>query len=103
MLSLRVVNDERKKVTLSEIEILIERFQRHAISTQDFCNSFERIWNFQFEKKSISNSVFESLNFLFDEVALFCPFPREQWEYPEYRDETEIYVAAAKVLRSIAG
>ncbi len=90
-----------KEITLGEIENLIERFQQHAISTQEFCASFEQIWNFEFDKKSISNAVFGSLDFLFDEVALFCPLPREQWEYPKYRDETEIRAAAAKALLSM--
>lgn len=90
-----------KMITLGEVENLIERFQQHAISAQEFCTSFERIWNFEFEKKSISNEVFEALDFLFDEVALFCPLPREQWEYPKYRDETEIHSAAAKTLLSM--
>lgn len=91
-----------KKITLGEIKDLIERFQQHAISTLEFCTSFERIWNFEFEKKSISNEVFESLDFLFDEVALFCPLPREQWEYPKYRDEREIRTVAEKALLSMA-
>jgi hypothetical protein len=91
-----------KKITLGEIENLIERFQQHAISTLEFCTSFEQIWNFEFEKKNIANEVFESLDFLFDEVALFCPLPREQWEYPKYRDETEIRAAAARALLSMA-
>ena len=91
-----------KMITLGAIKNLIERFQQQAISTQEFCTSFERIWNFEFEKKSISNEAFESLDFLFDEVVLFCPLPREQWEYPKYRDETEIRTAAAMALLSMA-
>ena len=90
-----------KKITLDEIKSLIERFQQHAISTQEFCASFERIWNFEFEKKSLSKEVFESLDFMFNEVVLFSPFPREQWGYPKYRDETEIRTAAARSLLSI--
>lgn len=87
--------------TIEEIKSLIERLQQHAISTQEFCTLFERIWNFEFEKKSVSNEIFETLDFLFDEVVLFSPFPREQWGYPKYRDEAEILAAAAKALLSI--
>lgn len=90
-----------KKATLSEIENLIKRFQQMEISAQDFCSSYEQIWNFEFDKKTISSDVFDSLDFLFDEVALFCPLPREKWEYPKYRDEAEIYAAAAKALLSM--
>lgn len=91
----------REEVTLTEIKDLIEKLQRRAIPVQEFCTFFERIWNFEFEKKSISHEMFESLDFLFDEVALFSPFPREQWEYPKYRDEMEIRAAAEGALRSI--
>jgi len=91
-----------EEATLEEIGNLIEQLQQHAISMQEFCTLFERIWNFEFEKMSLSNKVFESLVFLFDEVALFCPLPREKWEYPKYRDETEIRAAAGKALLLVA-
>jgi hypothetical protein len=91
-----------EKITLNEIRNLIERFQQHVISTQEFCASFERIWNFEFKKNSLSNEICARLDFLFDEVVLFCPLPREQWEYPKYRDEAEIRAAATKALLSIA-
>jgi len=87
-----------QKFTIEGIKSLIERFQQHAISAQEFCVSFERIWNFDFKKNSVSIEIYEALDFLFDEVVLFSPFPREQWEYPKYRDEMEIRSAAAKVL-----
>jgi hypothetical protein len=88
-----------EEITLEEIKNLIEKLQQHAISVQEFCSWFERVWNFEFEKKSVSNEIFEVLDFLFDEVALFCPLPREQWEYPKYRDEMEVRTAAAKALQ----
>ena len=90
-----------EKTTIEEIGSLIERLQRHAISTQEFCTLFERIWNFEFEKNSVSTEIYESLDFLFDEVVLFSPFPKEQWEYPKYREEAEIWAAATKALLSI--
>ncbi len=90
-----------EKFTIGEIKSLIERLQQHAISTQEFCTLFERIWNLQFEKKSVPHKIFETLDFLFNEVVLFSPFPREQWGYPKYRDEAEILAAAAKALLSI--
>lgn len=87
-----------EKISLDEIRSLIERLQQRAISTQEFCTLFERIWNFEFEKGSVSNEIFVSLDFLFDEVVLFSPFPREQWGYPKYRDDAEIRAAAAKAI-----
>ena len=90
-----------KKITIEEIESLIERLQQHAISAQDFCILYERYWNFEFEKKCVSKEIFEALQFLFDEVVLFSPLHREQWGYPKYRDEAEIRVAAGKARLSI--
>jgi hypothetical protein len=37
---------------------------------------------------------------LCDEVVLHCPLPREQCEYPRYRDDLEIRTAFEKVRSS---
>ena len=90
-----------RKADFKEIEELILRYQAYMISTQEFCDLFERIWNFEFEKSSVSAEIFKSLDHLFDEVALFCSLPRERWEYPKYRDETEIRAAVEIAARSL--
>ena len=90
------------QITLAEIEDLINQFQQHAISVQECCDSFERAWNFEVEKRRLPNKVFEALDFLFDEVALFCPLHREQWTYPRYRDQSDIHAAAIEAMLAIA-
>lgn len=81
-----------KKVTS-----LFNRLQRNEISTKEFCEVYERIWNFEFDKRILSDEEFKALDYLFDEVALHCPLPREKWEYPRYRDDLEIRTATEKV------
>ncbi|MFE8646396.1 colicin immunity domain-containing protein [Sphingomonas sp. NCPPB 2930] len=90
-----------KTTNLAEIRNLISKFLQHQISVQEFCDTFETIWNFNFDKKQIDIEKFEGLDFLFDEVVLFCPAPRTQWEYPKYRDEYEIRAASEKIFRLI--
>jgi hypothetical protein len=90
-----------KNTSLEEILALISSFVGKAISAQEFCTSFENIWNFEADKESIPQNIYERLNSLFDEVVLFSPFPREQWGYPNYRSETDIILAANTAFNSI--
>lgn len=86
---------------LEGIEILLVRLSTNEIGAQEFCKSFENYWNFEAEKKEIPAKALESLEFLFNEVVLFSPFPRDEWEYPKYRDADDILRAAVKALDSI--
>jgi|GEM_PF-1270531 len=89
-------------VTLEEIRKLLDKLQQNAVPIQEFCVLFEQSWNFCFDKSGISTELYRHLDFLFDEVVLFSPFPRAQWEYPMYRDEGEIRHAVTQALISIA-
>ena len=51
-----------EETTLEDIKSLIDRLSRNAISVQEFCTLFERVWNFEFDKGSVSNEIFESLD-----------------------------------------
>jgi hypothetical protein len=78
---------------------LLNLIQRQEISVGDFCVRFEHMWNFEFNKEALSEKEYQSLDALFDEVVWFSPVPREQWEYPKYRDEAEIRAAVASTIR----
>ena len=85
--------------TLEDVIGLLNLFQRQNISVGDFCIRFEHTWNFEFNKEALSEKEYQSLDALFDEVVWFSPVPREQWEYPKYRDEAEIRAAVASTIR----
>lgn len=86
---------------MEEIQSLLKNLLAKAISAREFCDSYERVWNFEFDKNSLTGEDFKALEILFDEVVLHCPLPREQWEYPRYRDDLEIEAAAERALSSI--
>ena len=68
------------------------------LSLQDFCRAYERLWNLEASTENLPSPTYALLSDLFDEVALYSPFPREQWGYPGYRTGEEILSYATKVL-----
>jgi hypothetical protein len=84
---------------LEDVIGLLNLVQGQKISVGDFCVRFEHMWNFEFNKEALSGKEYQSLDTLFDEVVWFSPVPREQWEYPKYRDEAEIRAAVASTIR----
>ena len=87
--------------TVKDIRDLIDRLEDGGLAVPEFCATFERIWNFEVDKNAVSPAAFEHLDFLFDEVTLFCALPREDWEYPAYRDEAQIRAVATTARSSI--
>lgn len=66
---------------------------------EEFCRCFENIWNFEVEKSNLTDDLRLRLDDLFDQVVLFSPFPREEWGYAGYRDESEIRRAAEPAMK----
>ncbi|WP_314104506.1 hypothetical protein [uncultured Stenotrophomonas sp.] len=71
------------------------------MSAQEFCRFFESLWNLEINKAGLPDELYTCLDHLFDEVAWFSPYPRDQWEYPHYRDEAQIRQAAVPAMRML--
>jgi len=89
------------KATMPDVVVLLGKLQQRLISVVDFCNLFENMWNFEIDKGLLSEESHRSLDVLFNEVVWFCSAPREQWDYPKYRDDPEVRQAASATLRSL--
>lgn len=86
----------------NDLRDLVESFVDGRLSVQDFCNAFERAWNFEVERADFTAEQRQALEQLFDGVVLFSPLPRESWGYPKYRDANEILHVAQDALRGLA-
>ncbi|WP_233151930.1 hypothetical protein, partial [Pelomonas sp. KK5] len=98
-MTLRYLNEDENSLdaeaTVADIESLMRQLQLGTLSVGDFCSSFERMWNFEVRKDVIPAEIFEPLDALFDEVVWYSPAPMDQWEYPKYRDDSEVREAVA--------
>jgi hypothetical protein len=79
-------------------KIAIEALLANELPVQEFCRNYERLWNLEASKENLPPRSYALFSKLFDEVALFSPFPRDQWGYQGYRDEQEVREAAASTL-----
>lgn len=88
--------------TLSRFFALFEGLRTGEIAVKDFCVAYERLWTYEATTENVPSSIYPFLSALFDEVVLFSPFPKEQWEYPRYRTGDEIHSAATKAHEAIS-
>jgi hypothetical protein len=68
-----------------------------------FCRNFEHAWNFDVELGTLTPAEYKTFSRLFDEVALFSPFPEERAEVPHLRDEQQILQAALAAKADLSG
>jgi len=87
---------------LQKIIQLLKNFQEHQISVQVFCTNYEETWNFGVTRENVPSDDYSILSALFDEIVLYSPFPKSQWDYPKYRTEDEIYQAVATASKGLA-
>jgi hypothetical protein len=73
---------------------LISEFKAGALETRLFCAQFERTYNLELDKSTLSSAEAAAFGPLFEEVIWFSPFPEERAQYPGYRSEADIARAA---------
>lgn len=84
---------------ISKVRVLLSSLLDGSLGAEDFCRQYENFWNFELNEDDVPEDLTGALRTLFEEVVLFSPFPREEWEYPGYRDEIEIRQAAEPVMK----
>lgn len=89
------------KTSRSSVLDLLQQFGAREYGVESFCRTFENTWNFEFDESEFSAEELNKLEHLFDVVTWFSPLPRERWEYPKYRDESEVRSAAEAVLLAL--
>jgi hypothetical protein len=69
---------------------LIDKVRSAQISVQEFCVTFERIYNFDLDLSVLTPTEAAVLKRVFDTVTWYSPFPDERVTYPHYRDEADV-------------
>lgn len=68
------------------------------IDVAEFCFEFERAWNFDIDKKELSEYESQIYNAIFDKIVWYSPFPEEREEIPNYIGEKEVRDVAKNAL-----
>jgi hypothetical protein len=55
-----------------------------------FCKEFERAYNFEVDKASLSGAERRAFSELFDLAVLYSPYPEERKLVPQYRSGAQI-------------
>lgn len=79
----------------------IKVFLRGKYSVKDFCSNFERIYNLELDKSTLTKDEKKALGNLFDKVVYFSPV---ESEYEGHLDGDDIYLAvkeAASILNIV--
>lgn len=76
--------------SVDQLRELIVQAKDGTLPIPTFCESFERIYNLELDKKSLPAKEGEQLSKLFDLVVFFSPYPEELARIPNYRSEAQI-------------
>ncbi len=84
-----------------ELYRLIELADSGKLPIKHFCESFERIYNFELDKNILSIEETGALSELFDAAVWFSPYPEERKKIPNYLGEKEILDAIKKAIKNL--
>ena len=76
----------------------MESVLAETISIAQFCQLFEKIYNFELDTSTLSANEVSSLSELFDAVVWFSPYPEERLQIPHYLGEAEIIEAVKRAM-----
>jgi hypothetical protein len=80
---------------------LLAEFRADEMDTGTFSNEFERTYNLELDKGTLSPSEAQAFGKLFERVIWYSPFPEERAKIPNYLGEEEIRSAADEAARRI--
>lgn len=81
---------------------LVQEFRAKTLDTKTFCEQFERTYNLELDKTSLSGREATAFGQLFEEVVWYSPFHEDRAEYPGYRTEFDIARAAENAAQQLA-
>lgn len=73
---------------------LLVAFRERRLDTVKFCDQFERTFNLELDKTSLTPDEAESFGALFEKVIWYSPYPEERAQISNYLGESEIRSAA---------
>lgn len=77
---------------------LIELLLAARLDVSEFCEEYERLFNFELEKKSLPEGELRALERLFNKVVYYSPFAEERKKIPNYLGDKEIVEGAQSTL-----
>jgi hypothetical protein len=80
---------------------LLDDFLTGKLKAETFCRDVINAYNEAIDDSALTPAEQRIFENLFDQVAWFSPFPPETWEYPGYKDENEIRVAAERTAEQL--
>lgn len=75
---------------LQQLHGLIAGAVSRELPLNEFCEKFEKIYNLELDKGTVSPPELARLEALFNKVVWFSPFPEERKEIPNYLGEDDI-------------
>ena len=88
-----------KSNAAKRLKQIIELVLAGKMDIGDFCEEFERIYNFELEKANLSEKEQQVFETLFNRVVYYSPFAGEREKIPNYLGEDEI-IESAKVAQN---
>jgi hypothetical protein len=80
----------------------VDDYLNGKLKVATFCRDVEAAYNEAIDESALTPVEQPIFEMLFDEVVWFSPFPREDWEYPHYRDEAQIRSAAVRASEQLS-
>lgn len=80
----------------AKLETIVLQFLNEELDVVEFCDAFERSYNFEVEKSDLREDERRIFQALFDEVVLYSPFDDDRKRYAGYRDDAQIRRAAIR-------
>ncbi|MGH8437405.1 MAG: hypothetical protein ACRERX_23760 [Pseudomonas sp.] len=80
----------------SQLSSVIRAFLEGELNEKDFSERFERLYNLEVDRTTLSPEVANLFEDLFNEVVLYSPFEEDRKKYAGYRDERAIRKAALR-------
>jgi hypothetical protein len=87
------------KLPQERLRHLLKLVSSGQLSVSQFCSDFERIYNLETDKFSLSASEREAFSAVFEKVVWFSPYPDERARIPNYLGESDILAAVDEALR----
>lgn len=76
--------------SLQQLRQLVKLAKAGSMPIKDFCEAFERIYNLELDKSSVSPTELKLLLGILDKVVWFSPYPDERKQIPNYLGEDDI-------------
>jgi len=85
----------------SKLILLIDLFLEKKIDTEDFCDQYEQIWNFQLDEGMLSADRAQLMSDLFDVVTWYTSIIEDRLIYPGFKNEQQVFVAAKETREKL--